>query len=134
MAHNNVNNKGRRIRGRFAHLPHAVMNHPVVSSLSHAQFRVLMLMAGQFDGHNNGALGLTAKQAANQGIGSERTFYSALAELERRGLIERTHPPSRVPPRPTMYALGWRGLDPTEYTRHQAAPSNVWMQWPGPEK
>lgn len=131
---NNVNAKGRKIRGRFAHLPRDAMEHPAVATLSHAQFRVLVLMAGQYNGKNNGALGLTAKQAAQQGIGSQRTFYKALRELEHRGLIERTFPASRIPPRPTMYAITWRNIDETEYTTPRNIPSNQYRQWEGAQK
>jgi DNA-binding MarR family transcriptional regulator len=133
MGHHNLTPKGRKIRGRFAHLPRAAMDHQAVATLSHAQFRVLVLMAGQYNGKNNGALGLTAKQAAQQGIASERTFYRALRELEERGLIERTFPASRIPPRPTMYALTWRDVDDTEYTVQQAPPKNSYRKWGGPE-
>jgi DNA-binding MarR family transcriptional regulator len=133
MSNSNVNAKGRRIRGNFAHVPCAVLSHAAVTSLSHAQFRVLVLMAGQFNGHNNGALGLTASQAAEQGIASERTLYAALRELERRGLIERTFPASRIPPRPTMYALTWRAVDRTGFTDARPRESNAYLDW-RPEK
>jgi DeoR/GlpR family transcriptional regulator of sugar metabolism len=133
MSRRNVNNKGRKIRDRFAHLPRKAMDHPAVATLSHAQFRVLVLMAGQYNGKNNGALGLTAKQAAQQGIASERTFYRALQELEERGLIERTFPASRIPPRPTMYAITWREIDDTEYTVQQSPPKNSYRKWEASE-
>lgn len=125
----NVNAKGRRIRDRFAHVPRAAMDHPAVATLSHAQFRVLVLLAGQFDGRNNGALGLTAKQAAQQGIRSEHTLYDALRELEGRGLIRKTFPASRVPPRPTMYALTWRPTNETEYTAEERVAKNEYRDW-----
>lgn len=125
----NVNAKGRKIRGRFAHIPREAMDHAAVATLTHAQFRVLMLMAGQYNGHNNGALGVTAQQAAQQGIRSEHTLYGALKILEDRGLIERRYPASRVPPRPTMYSLSWRNVNDTEYTRLQRVPTNAYQQW-----
>ena len=125
----NVNAKGRKIRGNFAHLPCDVLDSQAVATLSHAQFRVLVLMAAQFNGHNNGALGITAKQATDQGIASEHTFYGALRILEERDLIEKTHPASRVPPRPSMYALTWRPLDQTKYTEARRAAMNGFKIW-----
>ena len=134
MTRSNVNAKGRKIRGNFAMLPCAVLVHPSVTTLSHAQFRILVLMAGQYNGRNNGQLGLTAAQAADQGIGSERTLYAALKVLERRGLIERTHPASRIPPRPTMYAVTWRAVDQTEYTNARTRSSDAFLAWQPSEK
>lgn len=125
----NVNAKGRKTRGRFALLPHAVMRHPAVATLSHAQFRILVLMAGEYCGTNNGALGLTADQAERQGIGSPQTFYAALRELEHRGLIQRTYPASRVPPRPTMYAITWKPIDQTEYSAAVRLASFDFRKW-----
>lgn len=125
----NVNAKGRKIRGNFAHLPCEVMNHAAVATLTHAQFRVLVLMAGQFNGHNNGAIGLTAEQAKKQGISSENTYRAALKVLEERGLIESTYPASRVPPRPKMYALTWRPVEKTKYSDPRRMATNAYRGW-----
>lgn len=129
----NVNAKGRKIRGRFAHVPRDALEHRAVATLSHAQFRVLVLLAGEFNGRNNGALGLTEKQAREQGIKSAHTLYKAFRELEQRGLIQTTYPASRVPARPTMYALTWRNLDDTEYTNATTMQSNDFLKWPQDE-
>lgn len=115
--------------GRFAMVPRAVLHHQAVTTLNHAAFRVLVLLAGEFNGHNNGAVGLTAGQAEANGIGSKHTFYRSLRELESRGLIETTFPASRVPPRPTMYALTWLPVDQTEYSQARRVASNAYREW-----
>lgn len=118
--------------GRFARLPLTVLNQAAVKTLGHADFRILVLFAAQFTGYNNGSLGLTASQAAESGIRSDKTFYRALRELEARGLIERTFHASRVPPRPTMYALTWIAIDDTSYSRATRLPSHAYREWKAP--
>jgi DNA-binding HxlR family transcriptional regulator len=125
--------KRNRKSGRFAKLPLTVLGHEAVISLTHAQFRVLVLMAAQFNGYNNGALGLSKTQAEKQNI-TNKTLYKALRILEERGLIERTYPASRVPPRPTMYALTWTPLDDTDWSRATRTPSRTFIEWKAPPK
>jgi hypothetical protein len=115
--------------GRFAMVPVAVLEHIAVRSLSHAAFRVLVLLAAAYNGRNNGALGVTAGQAAESGVGSRNTLYQALHELEARGLIVQTYPASRVPPRPTMWALTWKAIDDTEWSRQTTTPSHAYRGW-----
>jgi hypothetical protein len=114
---------------RFGMVPHKVFGHAAVTTLSHAAFRVLVLLTMQFSGHDNGALALTANQAAVNGISSRNTFYRALAELEVRGLIEQTYPASRVPPRPTQYALTWIPIHDTTYSTATRLPSHAYRDW-----
>lgn len=115
-------------------LPLKVLGHESVRTLNHAAFRVMTLMAAQFTGYNNGALGLTPAQAAESGISSDKTFYRAIRELEARGLIERTYHASRVPPRPTMYALTWVSIDDTEYSSKTRLPSQGYREWKAPPR
>lgn len=118
----------RRTPKRFAMLPLQVLESEAVRTLTHAAFRVLMLFAAQFNGHNNGALGVTATQAQEAGIG-RNTFYRSLRALEQRGLLELTARASRVPPRPSMYSLAWLGVDDTEYSRKRAVPTHAYKTW-----
>ncbi|MDZ4731688.1 MAG: hypothetical protein SH820_17295 [Xanthomonadales bacterium] len=110
-------------------LPVKALDSVAVKTLSHASFRVLVLIAAQFNGHNNGALGLTASQAADAGIGSNKTLYRSLQELETRRLIQKTFPASRVPPRPTMWSLAWIPLDDTKYTSETKQPTHAYLNW-----
>jgi chromosome segregation and condensation protein ScpB len=120
--------------GRFAMLPLKVLATPAVTTLSHAAFRVMALLASQYTGYNNGGLGLTAGQAATSGIRSDNTFYRALRELEEHALIERTYHASRVPPRPTMYALTWISIDDTEYSQKTRLPSHTYREYKPPAR
>jgi hypothetical protein len=105
------------------------LEHITTTTLTHAAFRVLVLLAAQFSGFNNGAIGITAKQAMESGIGSDKTLYRSLRELELRQLVELTYPASRVPPRPTMWALTWLPLDDTRYSQSTRTPSHAYRDW-----
>lgn len=121
---------GRRKRSkRFAMLPQRVLESDAVRTLYHAAFRVLVLLAGQYNGHNSGALGITANQAFENGIRSENTLYAALNELEARGLIHMTCKASRIPPRPTMYELAWVARDDTEFSQKRRLPTHEYRKW-----
>lgn len=121
--------KRKNSNGRFAMIPLVVMQHVAVTSLSHAAFRVLLLLCAAYNGRNNGALGVTAGQAAESGIGSRNTLYRALHEIAARGLIVQTYPASRVPPRPAMWALTWLSVDDTEYSSKTRIPSHAYRSW-----
>jgi hypothetical protein len=115
-------------------LPCDLIRSDAVARLSHADYRVLTLLAAEYQGHNNGAIGLTFEQARRAGIGQRRTFYGALRALAAAGLIERTYPPSRTPPRPTMWALAWWPANDTEYTRATRTASHDYRTATPPEK
>ncbi len=109
---------------RFSMMPLKVMADPGVVKLTHATFRVLVTLAGQYNGGNNGALGLTQKQAAARNI-SNKTLYKALARLEKIDIICITRRASRVPPRPAMFSLTWVSLDNTEYSQETRTPARL---------
>lgn len=115
--------------GRFAMLPLIVLEHVSVRTLGHAAFRLLVLLAACYNGKNNGALGVTASQVADAGFTNRRTLYRSFRELEQRGLIVRTYPASRVPPRPTMYALTWLPLNDTDYSQSSRVPAHQYRDW-----
>lgn len=114
---------------RFAMLPLHVLESEAVCTLNHAAFRVLVLLAAAYNGSNNGALGVTHRQAAKAGIASRNTLYGALRDLVERGLIEMTFPASRVPPRPTMYAVTWLPANDTEFSAGQRLAAHSYRQW-----
>lgn len=106
-----------------------VLEHVAVRTLSHAAFRVLVLLAAQYHGCNNGALAVTACQATASGIASRNTLYAALRDLEARGLIAMTYPASRVPPRPTMWAITWESVDATDYSSSTKRAARTFESW-----
>lgn len=129
-----MKSRGKKAGKQFALLPVWLMWHVSVATLEHAEFRALALLTSQYRGKNNGAVGITAAQAIEAGIGSKHTLYRALRKLQSRGLIERTHPASRVPPRPTMYALTWWPVDDTEFSKATRTPSHDYRKWSPQQK
>lgn len=121
--------KGRKSKGTGAWLPSVVLEHQAVRTLDHAAFRLLVLLALQYRGHSNGAIGLTRAQAAAAGIRSDGSHYRALRELKARGLIKQTYPASRIPPRPAMFALNWLPVDDTEFSRATKTASHAYREW-----
>ena len=114
---------------RFAMLPVQLILHISVTTLHHGSFRILVLLTAEYRGRNNGAIGLTRDQAKAAGIGGKNTLYKGLKDLVERGLIEITHPASRVPPRPAMYALNWLPINDTEYTKKSLLATHAYRNW-----
>jgi hypothetical protein len=105
--------KGRRGREaeRFAAIPVSVLESEAVTTLGHAAFRVLVILASQYWGGNNGALALTERYARPHGFRGRDTLYRSLRELETRGLIVCTRRGMKMKRSFTLYALGWRDID-----------------------
>lgn len=120
--------KGRRESGHFALLPDDLLRHPAVTTLGHAHLRVLIALAAQCRSSNYGALCLSREQAKEYGVNSPDTLMKAVRELEHRGLIERTYPGSFIPPESARFALGWRDINNTSWTR-QARASRRYLTW-----
>jgi hypothetical protein len=118
----------------FAMLSVEVLTSDAVRTLPHLAHRVLVAVAAQYHGCNNGSLSLTRRTAREYGIGNTHTLAAALRELEERGLIRRTRPGSRIPPRSAFYAVEWLRIDeplkndPYDGSSTQTA-SDRWRQW-----
>jgi hypothetical protein len=120
--------------GPFAQLPVDVLTSAAVRTLPHIAHRVLVALTAQYHGGRNGSLTLTRRTARDYGIGDAHALGASLRELEDRGLIVRTRPGSRLPPRSAMYAISWRPIDaPLPYDSHDALPtvkeSNSYGAW-----
>lgn len=103
--------KGRREAGRFALIPHAVMDSPNYLAVSAHAIRLLLELVRQFNGYsNNGDLAAPWSLMARRGWKSRDTLAKALAELQHYGLIERTAQGGMH--KPNLYALTWAAIDP----------------------
>lgn len=74
----------------FAAIPHSVIDSPAFSDLNGQAVRLLLIIARQNNGNNNGLLQATFKYCKPRGIGSEHTLKNAIADLISHGLIVRT--------------------------------------------
>jgi hypothetical protein len=95
----------------FAAIPVSVLETPAAVSLPHAAVRVLLLLAAQYTGKNNGRLACTRSYARSRGVTSNETVERALAALVAHGLVRVTRQGWRTKHLPTLYALEWRDVN-----------------------
>jgi hypothetical protein len=95
---------------RFLALPHTVMDSPAFLGLSAPAVRLLLDIARQFDGRNNGRLVACMSALKARGWTSNDTLTRARKELETSGLLYQTRIGMR-PNRAAWFALTWLALD-----------------------
>ena len=105
-------NKTKRDGARFLALPHVVIDSPSYQSLGFAARALLIDIARQYTGTNNGRLVACAKAMRPRGWNSNGTITRALVELKETGLLIETRMGMR-PNRAAWFALGWVSLDET---------------------
>ena len=111
-----------------------IRSHAFLSLSPHAT-KLLIVIAVQYQGSNNGSLAIPFEAARAYGFTNKRTYYATLRELEAKGFIERTKPAvRRGKPTATRYAITWQPIDePVGEVKHDASPttkpSNQWLQW-----
>lgn len=113
MASNRLKAKGRREFGSFVRLPFAVMDSDDFRQMSRSALSVLMCLARQYTGKNNGDLSAEFQRVHKWGIGSKSTLAKALAELQRRNLIIQTRAGRFMNPGSScsLYAITWFAID-----------------------
>jgi len=125
---------------RYALIPREVMECEAYRAAPDWSLRVLLALAGQYSGHNNGSLALTSSQARPYGILPWKLYAGlrVLAEASfivctRRGhLAEGTKFPS-------MYAVTYRGINEPQLGISYdyginvcPIPLNHWAKWQRP--
>jgi hypothetical protein len=123
--------------GGFAGIPRIVMESEDFKGLSSSAKVILMVLAYQYRGSNNGDLTAAPAYLRNWGIRSKVTAQRASAELLEARLIVRTRDPIFLNPggRCALYALTWQPIDecngklevtstttpPRKFSRNQAS-------------
>jgi len=100
--------------------------------LPHAALRVLVILASQYWGGNNGTMALTSLYAQRFGLNSRDTIYRSLCELKQRGLILQTRQGWKSKRHFALYALNWKQIN-----NRDGQPLNVaepcdrskWREW-----
>ena len=95
---------------RFLALPHGVLDAPSFITLSAPAVRLLLDIARQYAGPNNGRLLCTLSVMKRRGWTSNDTLTRARRELEASGFILQTRLPM-MPRRAAWYGVTWRPLD-----------------------
>lgn len=101
--------KGRRESGSFVALPHAVLDCPNFRALSAYAKSLLLDIAAQYRGINNGDLCACWRLMEARGWRSRDTLSKALRELIHFGLLELTRQGGLH--KPNLYALTWLAVD-----------------------
>lgn len=99
-----------KIVGRFIALPHQVIDTREQAALPHAARSLLILIARQYSGRNNGRLVATPKYLERYGWRSHNSTTRCLRQLSDAGLIIQTRIGTR-PNRAAWYAITWQSLD-----------------------
>ena len=113
MAKTRLKIKGRRNQGRFMGIPHIVLENPDYYNLSTKSKALLIEIAYQYNGKNNGDMTVARKILKTRGWNRNATITSAIKELMAANLIVRTregffqNPASRC----ALYALSWHPID-----------------------
>jgi hypothetical protein len=82
------NRKGRNKTSGFVMLRHDVVDSPAYRSLSTAARCILVEVRRRYNGHNNGEISLSCREAAERIGVSKNTASTAFGELLDRGLLK----------------------------------------------
>ncbi len=99
-----------RMAGGFVAIPWVVLDSPSFADLSHPARSLLLELARQFMGDNNGRLLASAAHLSKRGWNSTDVITRAKRELVNAGFLHETvqgHRPNKA----SWYALTWQTLD-----------------------
>ena len=105
--------KQKRDGDRHIALPHVVIDSPSYRALGYAARALLIDIARQYTGTNNGKLVACDNALKPQGWNSHQTITRAVRELVDAGLLIQTRMGMR-PNRAAWFALGYYALDKVE--------------------
>lgn len=102
-------NIGRKGIGSFLQLPKDVLHSEAYRSLNGWQVKLLVDIASQFNGKNNGDLCAAFSVMEDRGWNSKTTLTRSLKALLDSGLIEMTRQGGRN--QCSLFAVTWRPID-----------------------
>lgn len=121
----------------FAQIPDEVLKSDAQKNLPNYAVRVLVAIAAQFRGNNNGDLAMTWAIARTYGIDSKKQLNASLVMLLEHGLIEKTRQGGKKPLGPCLYAVTWQPINDLRGKIEKGATttaSNAWATWsPAPQ-
>jgi hypothetical protein len=105
--------KGNSLGERFIAIPHSVMTAPHFVTLSSHAVKLLLDVAAQYKGDNNGDLSIAWKLMRPRGWHSETTLHKSKRALLAGGFLYETRA-GRRPNVCSLFALTWHALDPCD--------------------
>lgn len=115
--------KGRKESGTFVILPHAIQDAPNWTLASGTAIKLLLDLARQYNGYNNGNLCASIGMLRSRGWKSPEVLTWARRELLHYGFITETKI-GGLGIGPTLYAITWRPIDDCK-GKHQCAATTV---------
>ena len=127
-----VNERRRRIKGRqtikqFLMLPHNVLNHPAFVSLNSRAVKLLLDIAVQYNGRNNGDLCAPLSLMSLRGWNSSDQLHKAKKELVRNELIMVSRQGGIN--KTTLFAVTWVPVDECNGKLDIAATRTAPVKW-----
>lgn len=107
---NSRKQKSRATKASFLALPHAVMRHPDFAESSPRATKLLLDIAVEYNGKNNGDLNAALSRLQCRGWNSSSQLAKAKKELLERGLIVETRM-GGLGIGPSLYAVTWLDLN-----------------------
>lgn len=110
MARSKHKKNNERDGTRFVAMPHIVLDSPAYMALSYSARALLVDIARQFAGNNNGKLVTCSKAMSPRGWNSHATITKAQKELVEAGFLCVTRQGAK-PNKATWFALTWQALN-----------------------
>ena len=127
-------NMGRQTTQPFLSLPHNVLDHDSFRTLSPRATKLLIDIAAQYRGYNNGDLYAPLSVMKKRGWKSNDQLFKARKELLDRGLILTSRQGGRN--KASLFALTWLQIDDCkgklDIQSTTVAPHN-WKRWSDPD-
>lgn len=109
MADKRERTKNRKTRKSFLSLYHDMLDSDEYKNLSSSAVKLIVDLAAQYRGKNNGDLTTTWKIMERRGWRSKDTLYTAIYEAEQAGFIQRTRQGGRN--KCNLFAITWQAID-----------------------
>lgn len=123
-----VNKTTRRKKGRWAGVPHRVLDSENYKRLNGWDVRLLLDLSKQYNGNNNGDLSAAFNQFKDIGWRSSGTLNQSLKNLIKYGFIQKTRQGGKN--HCSLYALTWEAIDDCKgkiEVRPTKTASNLWQ-------
>ena len=102
-------NQGRQTTKPFVRFPHDLLNHENFRTLRPASTKLLIDIAAQYNGRNNGDLCAPLSVMRKRGWKSSEQLFKAMKDIVDRGLVQVARQGGLN--RCTLYALTWFPID-----------------------
>lgn len=119
--------KGRARNARYAGIPHIVMESENYSKLSGWDVKLLLELAKQYNGGNNGDLSAAWSTMRKQGWRSPGTLNTSIKRLLQFGFIVQSRQGGRH--KCSLYALTWRPIDECKGKLEIATTTQASNEW-----